>query len=209
MLGFDTETTGLSTASERAISYGFVTYRHGVLTASEHFFVRPDVAISDGAQRVHGVTIEELDQKLASGEALTVEAGLVRAVGILRTHVSEGAAIVGANVAQFDLDMLAKSYASIMQRSIAEVLDFNRIEIIDVVAHDVKMESREANPRRRGLPFLCEHYGVTPGGHHALGDAQAAVEVFMRQVGVNNPRHRPQRESFDLDFPEVGPTSVR
>jgi hypothetical protein len=27
---------------------------------------------------------------------------------------------------------------------------------------------------------------VTPGGHDALGDARAAVEVFMEQVIVNN-----------------------
>ena len=41
ILGFDTETTGLSVQSERAISYGFCAYRFGVPVWSEHFYVIP------------------------------------------------------------------------------------------------------------------------------------------------------------------------
>ena len=36
VLGFDTETTGLATSSERAISYGFCLYRGGVLEWTDH-----------------------------------------------------------------------------------------------------------------------------------------------------------------------------
>ena len=33
---------------------------------------------------------------------------------------------------------------------------------------------------------LCAHYGVKSGGHDALEDARAAVEVFFEQVLFNN-----------------------
>ena len=49
ILGFDTETTGLSVHSERAISYGFCAYRLGYPVWSEHFYVIPDCRISAGA----------------------------------------------------------------------------------------------------------------------------------------------------------------
>jgi len=50
VLGFDTETTGLSVSSERAVSYGFCAYRFGVPVWSEQFFVIPDRPISPGAK---------------------------------------------------------------------------------------------------------------------------------------------------------------
>ena len=63
VLGFDTETTGLSVSSERAISYGFCAYRFGVPVWSEHFFVVPDRPISPGAYRVHKLSLEDLESK--------------------------------------------------------------------------------------------------------------------------------------------------
>jgi DNA polymerase III epsilon subunit-like protein len=59
------------------------------------------------------------------------------------------------------------------------------LRIIDVVEHDLAIEPSRALRPRRGLTFLSNHYGVVPGGHDALQDARAAVEVFMEQVVVN------------------------
>jgi DNA polymerase III epsilon subunit-like protein len=64
--------------------------------------------------------------------------------------------------------------------------DISLLRIIDVVEHDLAIEPSRALRPRRGLPYLCDHYGVTPGGHDALGDARASVEVFMEQVMFNN-----------------------
>jgi DNA polymerase III epsilon subunit-like protein len=75
-LGFDTETTGLSVTSERAISYGFCAYRFGVPIWSEQFFVVPDRPISPGAYRVHGLSIEDLEAKRAAETVYSVESGL-------------------------------------------------------------------------------------------------------------------------------------
>ena len=187
ILGFDTETTGLSVFSERAISYGFCAYRFGMPVWSEHYFVMPDCPISDGARRVHGMSLADIEAKRDSETVHTVEGGLTHALKILRDFHASGAYIVGSNLGRFDLEMLRRSCISVLDNALdTEVFDISLLRIIDVVEHDLAIEpSREARARR-GLSFLCQHYGVTPGGHDALGDARAAVEVFLEQVVYNN-----------------------
>jgi DNA polymerase III epsilon subunit-like protein len=187
ILGFDTETTGLSVLSERAISYGFCAYRFGVPLWSEHFFVIPDRPISPGAQRVHGLSMQDLEEKRGSAAVYNVEAGLTRAIKILQDFSKRGAYVVGSNVGRFDLEMLRRSAVSILGSALDDAyFDISLLRIIDVVEHDLAIEpSRDLRPRR-GLPYLCDHYGVKQGGHDALGDARASVEVFMEQVMHNN-----------------------
>lgn len=200
VLGFDTETTGLDVTCERAISYGFCAYQSGRLVWSDHFFVRPDRAISAGAQRVHGVSMAELDEKYQTGEALSVPMGLIRAVGVLREYLGRGASIVGANVSYFDIEMLRRSYASVLSRDLREDLHLERIPVIDVITHDEAIEPRSVNRRRRNLTSLCQHYGVDPGGHNALSDARASVEVFFAQVARNDAARRASSPQISLDL---------
>ena len=200
LVGFDTETTGLDVTCERAISYGFCLYEQGRLVWSDHFFVRPDRQISLGAQRVHGVSMEELDAKYLANEALSVPMGLIRAVGVLRDSVSKGALIVGANVRRFDLEMLRHSYSSVLQKNLLDDLHVRRFPVIDVIEHDEAIESRATSPRRRSLTNLCQHYGVAPGGHHAHGDARAAIEVFLAQVDHNERERRAQSPQIAFAF---------
>jgi DNA polymerase III epsilon subunit-like protein len=187
ILGFDTETTGLSVLSERAISYGFCAYRFGVPLWSEHYFVIPDRPISPGAQQVHGLSMQDLEEKRGSAAVYNVEAGLTRAIKILHDFSTRGAYVVGSNVGRFDLEMLRRSAVSILGSALDDTyFDISLLRIIDVVEHDLAIEpSRDLRPRR-GLPYLCDHYGVQQGGHDALGDARASVEVFMEQVMHNN-----------------------
>ncbi|MFZ1063310.1 MAG: 3'-5' exonuclease [Acidimicrobiales bacterium] len=192
ILGFDTETTGLDVASERAISYGFCAYRYGTLEWSEQFYVLPDRPIAPAAERVHGLTVDAIEAKRDTDTVLSVQSGLVRAVDILRRYQQQGAAVVGANVVRFDLEMLRRSYESVLGKSLCdEDLDLSLLSVIDVVEHDLVIDpSREDRPRR-GLPYLCKYYGVTSGGHDALGDARATVEVFIEQVIRNNAGQMP------------------
>jgi len=187
ILGFDTETTGLSVASERAISYGFCAYRFGVPVWSEEFFVIPDRPISPGAQRVHGLSMEDLKAKRGIDTVLSVEEGLTRAIQILRDYHDLGAYVVGSNVVRFDLEMLRRSSISVLNKALDDAyFDISLLRIIDIVEHDLAIEpSRESRPRR-GQDQLCRHYGVVRGGHDALADARAAVEVFIEQVVFNN-----------------------
>ncbi|HEY5122013.1 MAG TPA: 3'-5' exonuclease [Acidimicrobiales bacterium] len=202
LLGFDTETTGLDVGCERAISYGFCAYERGRPVWNEHFYVRPDRPISPGAQRVHGVSMEELDAKYQASEALSVPMGLIRAVGILREYLDKGAVIVGANVTFFDIEMLRRSYASVLQKNLLDDLHVERLPVIDVIKHDEVIESRAVSARRRSLTSLCQYYGVAPGGHNALSDARASVEVFLAQVARNDAQRRSESPqiSLPLDF---------
>lgn len=186
-MGFDTETTGLSVSSERAISYGFCAYRFGVPVWSEQFFVIPDRPISSGAKRVHGLSLEDLEAKRATEQVYNVEDGLAKAIAILREYHKMGAHIVGSNVVHFDLEMLRRSSMSVLGKELMdEEFDISLLRIIDVIDHDLAIDpSREFRPRR-GQAYLCRHYGVKPGGHDALNDARAAVEVFLEQVIYNN-----------------------
>ena len=195
IVGFDTETTGLDVRSERAISYGFCAYQFGHPTWNEHFFVIPDCPIAPAAQRVHGLSLGDLEARRATNEVHTVESGLTRAVEILRDVQRRGGYVVGANVMRFDVEMLRRSYESTFHRTLKDDgLDVSRLRVIDVIEHDLEIEpSRELRPRR-GLEYLCRHYGVAPGGHDALGDARATVEVFLEQVLVNSAGQM----SFDL-----------
>lgn len=198
LLGFDTETTGLDVGCERAISYGFCAFERGRLAWSDHFYVRPDRPISPGAQRVHGVSMEDLEVKYQAREALSVPMGLIRAVGVLREYLARGASIVGANVTFFDLEMLRRSYSAVLQKNLLDDLHIDRFPVIDVIKHDEVIESRALSGRRRSLTNLCQHYGVTPGGHDALGDARAAVEVFLAQVAINDTERRAASPQISL-----------
>lgn len=187
VVGFDTETTGLDVAVERAISYGFCEYRFGQAVKNEHFFVVPDRPIADAARRVHGLSIEDIEAKRSAATVYTVEAGLVHAVETLRRYQKLGASFVGANLVRFDLEMLRRSCHSVLGKALEDkYFDISMLQTIDVIEHDLAIEpSRESRPRR-GLENLCRHYGVEPGGHDALHDAQATVEVFFEQVIFNN-----------------------
>lgn len=187
ILGFDTETTGLSVSSERAISYGFCAYRFGVPVWSEQFFVVPDRPISPGAQRVHGLSVEDIEAKRGTETVVSVEAGLTRAVQVLRDYHELGAFIVGSNIVRFDLEMLRRSTMSVLGKELnEEYFDISLLRIIDIVDHDLAIEPSRSDRPRRGQEYLCRHYGVKQGGHDALSDARAAVEVFLEQVVHNN-----------------------
>jgi DNA polymerase III subunit epsilon len=196
LLGFDTETTGLDVNSERAISYGFIAYFDNLPIWSEHFYVIPDKQIAEPAMKVHGLSIESIIAKKNEEVVYeSVAAGLARAVLILREFHNFGAAIVGANVVRFDLAMLSKTYESIHARNLLdEGLDVSILSIIDVIEFDRSIDKDFAARPRRGLEQLCKHYGVEPGGHHALADARATVEVLLKQT----KRARPNQLEFNV-----------
>lgn len=187
VVGFDTETTGLDVTLERAISYGFCAYRYGQPEEEEHFFVLPDRPISDGARKVHGLSVEDIERKRSTDSVYSLKEGLTRAVEILSRYQDLNAYFVGSNLLRFDVEMLRWSYESVFSRSPDDDgLKISRLRIIDVVDHDLLIEPSRADRPRRGLGYLCAHYGVKQGGHDALADARAAVEVFFEQVLVNN-----------------------
>ena len=186
LLGFDTETTGLDVGTERAISYGFCAYHWGTPVWSEQVFVIPDRPIAPAAAAVHGLSLDSLEEKRATDKVLTVEGGVAHCVNVLREWHNKGAYIVGANVWKFDLEMLRQTALSVLKESL-QGPDFNieLLRVIDVIDHDWVIEPDRTLRPRRGLERLCQHYGVKPGGHDALADAEATVEVLLQQILFN------------------------
>ena len=190
LVGFDTETTGLDVRRDRAISYGFCVYRYGQPISAEEFFVVPDRPISDGARRVHGLDLQRLNQLRSTHEVLDVASGARRAIDLLTGLHREGAYIVGANVARFDMAMLRWTANDVLDAAAAAAFERTRFRIIDVIEHDLVIDPSRAFRPRRSLTHLCGHYHVSPGGHDAVGDARAAVEVLLEQVVHNNAGQR-------------------
>jgi DNA polymerase III epsilon subunit-like protein len=185
LVGFDTETTGLSTREDRAISYGFYAV-HTVTgeVESHHFYVNPGIPVSPGAKSVHRIDIDELI-RLHPEEVLTHEEGLARAVQLLAEYADKKAAIVGANVVGYDIEMLKSSLRNSSLGPWSRHIPARSITFIDVLRHQMDMDNDPSDRPKRGLAKLCAHYGVVPGGHNALEDARAAVEVFAAQVSFN------------------------
>lgn len=185
LVGFDTETTGLSTADDEAISYGFAVYRGGVLDELNQFFAVPARPMSAGAQRVHGISLSTLKKMLDAGDALAASDAAKLAALKLASYAADGAVFVGSNPL-FDFNMLE---STLRRHGHGGLRPFGvappSITIVDVVRHDVMIEPRSATRPRRGLAQLCQYYGVAPGNHDAAEDARAAAEVFMAQIERN------------------------
>jgi DNA polymerase III epsilon subunit-like protein len=193
VVGFDTETTGLDTSLDEAISYGLAVYQNGALVDQHHWFVLPERPIHEGAQKVHGVSRELLENPADDMEVLSVVAGATRAIQYLRGYHARGACFVGSNP-MFDLSMLESTMSRHGLHSLkVNQFDVDNIHLVNIVDHDVAIEPREGSNRpRRGLSFLCEHYQVRSGGHHAFEDARASVEVFFAQIRHNQDVQKQQ-----------------
>ncbi|MGC8499319.1 MAG: exonuclease domain-containing protein [Acidimicrobiales bacterium] len=197
LVGFDTETTGLGVRQERAIAYGFAVYHYTRPVATEEFFVVPDRPIGEGARRVHGLDVAALEARRAVADVLTVAEGARRALDRLRQYHEQGAFVVGANLTGFDLAMLRWTVRDVLEAP--EDFDPRTLRTIDVIDHELVVRRGEPAGYRRSLTSLCRHYGVSPGGHDAVGDARAAVEVLIAQVVANN--------AGQIELPLDGPPS--
>jgi len=201
LVGFDTETTGLSTSEDEAISYGFAVYRSGVLEELSQFFAVPSRPMSSGAQRVHGISMAVLQRKLEEGEAFGASSAAELAATRLSQFASDGAVFVGSNP-MFDFNMLESTlrrhgHVGLRPFGIAPP----QITIIDVVSHDVLIEPRSASRPRRGLVQLCGHYGIAPGQHDAAEDARAAAEVLLAQIRRNGQSRSLEQNEIDVELP--------
>jgi DNA polymerase-3 subunit epsilon len=199
LVGFDTETTGLSTSEDEAISYGFAVYRSGVLEELSQFFAVPARPMSSGAQRVHGISMSSLQKKLEDGDAFGASYAAELAATKLSQFASDGGVFVGSNP-MFDFNMLESTlrrhgHGGLRPFGIAPP----QISIIDVVSHDVLIEPRSASRPRRGLAQLCGHYGITPGQHDAAEDARAAAEVLLAQIRRNSELESLDQSEKDIE----------
>jgi DNA polymerase III epsilon subunit-like protein len=222
IVGFDTETTGLNkegwyhigphSGADEPLSYGLVVYRKGKPTKEgEYYITKPHKFSSPEAESVHGFSPYKLNQSYHGNviqdlngkqmhPAVNTTVGLEHMLQLLSHYQKQGAVFVGANH-KFDIDIMNNIYRQIHGAPI-ETSGFNpkTAKLVDVIAHDIAIHPKDSRYERghelydsRSLSNLCQMYGVEPGGHSAVGDSHAAVQVFLKQIernasGMPHPR---------------------
>ncbi|MFM9912118.1 MAG: DNA polymerase III subunit epsilon [Methylophilaceae bacterium] len=157
----DTETTGLDPAQgHRIIEIAAVEVVNRRLTGNRfHQYLNPDREIDFGAQQVHGISLEDLQDKPRFRE--------IAAEFLAFIHDAE---LVIHN-APFDLGFLN-----------------NELGLVDLgkIAHpviDTLKMAKDLHPgQRNNLDALCKRYGVDNSGrtlHGALLDTELLADVYM------------------------------
>ena len=160
----DTETSGLEfKLGHRVIEIGCVELVGRKLTGSRfHRYINPERPIEAGAQAVHGLTNEFLQDKPKFAEIAAEFQDFVR-----------GAELVIHNAA-FDLGFLNNELALMGQEQLGSIC----AEVVDTL-----LLAREMRPwRKNSLDALCSEYAIDNSGrqlHGALLDAELLAEVYL------------------------------
>lgn len=171
----DTETTGLSTADgHRIIEIGCIELVNRRITGRNyHRFLNPDRDIDEGAERVHGISRDDLLDQPRFPDI----------VEELLQFLS-GAELVIHN-AEFDVGFLDHE------------LRLMGHERPDIIQHASVLDTlglaREKHPgQRNSLDALCKRYEVDSSGrdlHGALIDADLLARVYLAMTGGQSTLH--------------------
>ena len=160
----DTETTGLYHAQgHRVIEVAAVEVVNRRLTKHHfHYYLNPDREIDQGAQEIHGISLEFLQDK---PHFLDIAAELVE-------FISEAELIM--HNAPFDVGFLNAEFG---------LLGHKPVEKIAAKITDTLKMAKEMRPgQRNNLDALCRHFGVNNSKrtlHGALLDAELLADVYM------------------------------
>jgi DNA polymerase III subunit epsilon len=160
----DTETTGLSPAQgHRIIEIAAVEAINRRLTKNHfHIYLNPDREIDQGAQEVHGITLEFLQDKPRFADIADEFLQFIA-----------GAELIIHN-APFDVGFLNAELGKI---------DKPEIESISGCVIDTLKMAKDMRPgQRNSLDALCRHFGVDNSKrtlHGALLDAELLADVYM------------------------------
>jgi DNA polymerase III subunit epsilon len=165
----DTETTGLSPLQgHRIIEIGCIEIINRRPTGREyHRFVNPERDIDEGAERVHGISREELEGHPRFAEIADELLAFIR-----------GAELVIHN-ADFDVGFLEHEL-SLMKH--LQPLISQHARVLDTLSL-----AREMHPgQRNSLDALCKRYSVDSSRrevHGALIDAELLANVYLAMTG--------------------------
>ena len=171
----DTETTGLyADRGDRMLEFAGIEMKKRQLTMNNlHLYIHPDRDIPEEAAAVHGITLEQLEER---------NAPKFEQVGRQIADFLRGAELIIHN-ARFDVGFLNMEFARMGLPSIEE-LD---CEITDTLAM-----AREKFPgQKASLDALCSRLDVDRSKrvlHGALIDCELLAEVYLAMT----------REQFDL-----------
>jgi DNA polymerase III subunit epsilon len=182
----DTETTGLSTSQgHRVIEIGCVELVNRRITGNNyHTFLNPERDIDEGAERVHGISRDDLETAPLFSEVVEELLDFVR-----------DAELVIHN-AEFDVGFLDNEL-KLVKHAKPKITQHARVL-------DTLMMARKLHPgQRNSLDALCKRYEVDASNrelHGALIDAELLARVYLAMTGGQT--------ALSLDE-ETGSTSVR
>ena len=167
----DTETTGLEVSDgHRVIEIGAVEIVNRSLTGNVyHQYLNPERAIDEGAQEVHGISIESLQDKPKFHEISDDFIEFIR-----------GAELVIHN-AEFDIGFLEAELKLIDAPN-----QHLEGEVCAAVIDSLKMARKLHPGQRNNLDALCKRYMIDNTQrelHGALLDAQILSDVYLAMTG--------------------------
>ena len=165
LVGFDTETTGVDTGSDRIVTAAVVVRSPGRPDEVLTWLADPGVEIPEAAAAVHGISTEK-----ARAEGRDHDEVLRETVDAIKQGWEDGLTLIVFN-APYDLSVLR-----------ALTGDFT----VTGPVFDPLLIDRARDRYRKGkrnLGALCEHYGVRlDNAHEATSDAMAAARIAWKQV---------------------------
>ncbi len=165
----DTETTGLSTGQgHRIIEIGCIELVNRRLTGREfHRFLNPDRDIDEGAERVHGMSREDLETAPRFHEIADELLGFLAGTELIIHN------------AEFDVGFL--EYELKLMKHAKPVITDHAC-VLDTLAL-----AREIHPgQRNSLDALCKRYEIDASKrdvHGALIDAELLALVYLEMTG--------------------------
>lgn len=160
----DTETTGLDPAQgHRVIEIAAVEVINRRFTKSHfHVYLNPDRDIDLGAQQVHGITLEFLQDKPRFADVVADFLDFIA-----------GSELIIHN-APFDVGFLNRELGMVEKGRVEDAC----MGIIDTL----KMAKDLRPGQRNNLDALCRHYGIDNSSrtlHGALLDAELLADVYL------------------------------
>lgn len=167
-LGFDTETTGLETATARIVTAAAIEVGPSGVVKRDNWLVDPCIPIPPEATKVHGIT----DEMVVAGlKPLIAIPSIVSRLGVAWR---DGLPVIIMN-AVYDLSILTEEADRVAQDS------FTLGPVLDPMVIDRGMDPYRKD--KRNLAALAVHYGVKQeGAHSAEGDALCAARIVWVQA---------------------------
>lgn len=174
MVGFDTETTGVSTDNDRIVTAALIT-RTRTEVSARTWLIDPGIEIPARATEVHGITTER-----ARAEGVRPADALEGIASHLASALNAGFPVVAFN-AQYDLTILETELDRHGLPSLASRVSGGRIRpVVDPLVLDRHLDRWRKGSRK--LVDLCRIYAVPvdeDGLHAADADVIATLDLLQ------------------------------
>jgi len=172
LVGFDTETTGISTERDRIVTTALVHRAADGTVREQAWLINPGVEIPSTATAVHGITTEQ-----AIAQGVQPAQALEEIAAELAAALAAGVPVLGFNAA-YDLRILEAELARHGLVGLATRLGQAVAPVIDPLVIDRAVDRYRKG--KRTLSDLMAVYGVAESDalHDATVDVRASIAVF-------------------------------